>query len=107
MLKLHLALLLILLVNSGVNALWCWQCKGPGGVCRMQNDTFEQEKEECTGSCVYEPGRPKPGESGWIPIKLYCRPEKMITTCDYYVIFLCDCQFETTAHLCPTGVLSY
>ena len=91
MLKLYLALFPILLVNSGVTALWCWQCKGPENFC--DQNLSDRKEVICSGSCVYEPGKPKPGESGW---KLYCRPEKMITTCDYYVIFLCCCQFETT-----------
>ena len=89
MLKLHLALFLILLVNSGVTALWCWQCEGPS--CGDPGDPDDPDnvgwkKVECTGSCVYEPGRPKrpkPGPGSWIHAKYYCSPERMITTSDW------------------------
>ena len=97
--KVYLDLFLILLVDFGVNALWCWQCEGPScGVYPDYPDRDGWKKVECTGSCVYESGRPKrpdqkPGIDTWIHAKYYCSPERMITTSDWglceSVIFLC------------------
>ena len=97
MFKFHLALFLILFVNFGVIALWCWQCdRFDHYYCTKKTFNYGWKKIECTGSCVFEPATTngKPNGSEWN--RSYCSPEKMRSNCNQGVIFLCCCKFETT-----------